>query len=191
MADHTPANTLYGLMAEFSTPEALLAAAERVHAEGYQRVDAFTPIPIHGLAETLGKADKKVQKAVLAAGITGMITGFGLCVFTNSLDIGGIFAGYPVNVGGRPLVSWPAFIVPTFETTILFAGITSLVSMLIFNGLPMPYHPVFNVERFRQHASTDAFFLCIESTDPKFDAAGTRRFLEGLGGASTVHEVEP
>jgi len=89
--------------------------------------------------------------------------------------------GYAHNIGGRPLNSWPAFLIPTFETTILFAGITALVSMLVFNGLPLPYHPVFNVARFREHASTDAFFLCIEATDPKFDAAETRRFLTGLG----------
>jgi hypothetical protein len=190
MAELTGTTVKYGLMAEFKTPEALLAAARRTYAEGYRQMDAYTPIPIHGLAEAIGPTDRKVQIAVLVAGIVGMIAGFGLCVHTNALDVGGIFAGYPVNVGGRPLVSWPAYVVPTFETTILFAGITSLVSMLVFNGLPMPYHPVFNVERFRQHASTDAFFLCVETTDPRFDTVATRRFLEALEGASAVHEVE-
>ena len=99
-----------------------------------------------------------------------------------------MFSGYALNIGGRPLNSWPSFIVPTFETTILVAGITALVSMLIFNGLPLPYHPVFNVERFREHASTDAFFLCIEATDPKFDRQQTRQFLEELG-AIEVNDV--
>lgn len=188
MDARTTSHAMHGVMAEFRTPEQLLAAAGKAYEAGYRRLDGFSPFPIHGLAEAIGQTDRKVQKAVLAGGIVGMIGGFGLCVVTATMEVGGIFAGYALNVGGRPLMSWPAFIVPTFETTILVAGITSLVSMLIFNGLPLPYHPVFNVQRFREHASTDGFFLCIEAVDPKFDAKATRGFLEGLG-AVEVNDV--
>ena len=129
---------------------------------------------------------------MLLAGLTGMVGGFGLAYYTSAIEITwlpAMFSGYANNIGGRPLLSWPSFIIPTFETTILLAGITSLVSMLAFNGLPQPYHPVFNVKRFREHASTDAFFLCIESTDPMFDRQAARRFLEGLG-ATEVNDVD-
>jgi hypothetical protein len=175
---------VYGLMAEFKDGAQLLDAAHRVYRAGYRHIDGFSPMPVHGLADALGKTDRKVQLAVLVAGICGMAFGFGLAWYTSNVETGalpGMFSGYALNIGGRPLNSWPAFIVPTFETTILFAGITALVSMLIFNGLPLPYHPVFNVERFREHASTDAFFLCVEAGDPKFDAHQTRHFLKELG----------
>jgi hypothetical protein len=192
MDARTTTTRTYGLMAEFRGPEQLLEAAQAVYADGYRQFDAYTPIPIHGLAEATGHTDKKVQKAVLVGGLVGMIAGFSLCYYTSAVEVPwlpAMFSGYANNVGGRPLNSWPAFIIPTFEMTILFAGITSLLSMLIFNGLPMPYHPVFNVPRFREHASTDAFFLCIEASDPRFDATGTRRLLEGLG-ALEVNDVE-
>ena len=187
----TPSTGIYGVMAEFDGPEALLEASRRAYAAGYRKLDAFTPIPIHGLAEAIGQVDRKVQLAVLAMGIVGMGAGFGLAYYTSAVEVPllpAMFSGYANNVGGRPLNSWPSFIIPTFETTILFAGITALVSMLVFNGLPMPYHPVFNVARFREHASTDGFFLCVEALDPKFDAGETRRFLQGLG-AIEVNDV--
>ena len=133
-----------------------------------------------------------MQRAVLAAGIAGLLGGFGLAYYTSVIETGALpamFSGYALNVGGKPLNSWPAFIVPTFETTVLVAGITSLVSMLVFNGLPLPYHPVFNVQRFREHASVDGFFLCIEAADPRFDATTTREFLSDLG-AVEVNDVE-
>jgi hypothetical protein len=183
---------VHGVMGEFATPEALLAAARRAYAAGYRNMDAYSPVPVHGLAEALGLADRKVQKAVLGAGLAGMAFGFGLAYYTSAVSVDwlpAMFSGYPLNVGGRPLNSWPAFIVPTFETTILFSGITSLLSMLVFNGLPRPYHPVFNVARFREHASTDAFFLCIEAGDARFDRTETRRFLENAG-ATEVNDVE-
>ena len=189
MQASTPSTPIYGVMAEFRSADALLEAGGRAYREGYRVLDAFSPIPIHGMAEAIGQADKKVQRAVLAGGLAGMAGGFGLCTWTSTTEgIGGIMSGYALNVGGRPLLSWPAFIVPTFETTILFAAITAVVSMIAFNGLPLPYHPVFNVERFRDHASQDGFFLCIEATDPKFDAEGTRAFLQGLG-AREVNDV--
>jgi hypothetical protein len=180
---------MYGLMAEFRNERALLHAAERAYRDGFRKLDAFTPFPVHGLAEAIGHRDMLVQKLVLGGGIAGAIAGYGLCFWTNATEgIGGVFSGYALNVGGRPLNSWPAFIVPTFETTILFAAITAVVSMIALNGLPMPYHPVFNVERFRQHATQDGFFLCIEATDARFDAQQTRAYLEGLG-AVEVNDV--
>jgi hypothetical protein len=181
----------YGLIAEFRDPDTLLDAARRTYAEGYRRIDAFSPIPIHDLAESMGHKDRYVQTAVLIGGIVGLLAGYGLCYYTSVIEIGGIpgmLSGYPVNVGGRPLHSWPAFIVPTFEVTILFAGLTALLGMLAINGLPMPYHPVFNVQRFREHASTDAFFLCVEATDPQFDPHVTREFLTQIG-ALEVNDV--
>ncbi len=192
MEHTTPRTPTYGLMAEFKGPEALLEAARRTYEAGYRRIDAFSPIPVHGLAEAMGHRDRKVQTAVLIGGLAGMIAGYSLSYFTSAVEVPSLpamFSGYALNIGGRPLHSWPSFIIPTFETTILFAGITSLLSMLVFNGLPQPYHPVFNVARFREHGSTDAFFLCIEAEDPRFDRAETRRFLEGLG-ATEVNDVE-
>jgi hypothetical protein len=192
MEPRTSQPAVYGLMAEFKDTHALLDAAHRAHEAGYRRLDAYTPVPVHGLAEAMGHKDRKVQLAVLCGGIAGMIFGFFLCYYTSAVVVSwlpAMFSGYANTVGGRPLNSWPSFIVITFETTILFAGLTSLVSMLFFNGLPQPYHPVFNVPRFREHGSIDAFFLCIEAEDPRFDPVGTRRFLESLG-ALEVNDVE-
>jgi len=164
---------LHGLMAEFDSAEALLRAAERTHAAGYTKKDAFSPFPIHGLAETLGFRERSVAPIVLAGGLTGLTAGWGLEYWTSVID-------YPLNVGGRPLHSWPAFIPPAFETTILGAALFCVLGMLALNGLPMPYHPVFNVPRFAL-SSRDRFFLCIEATDPIFETEATRRFLERFG----------
>lgn len=192
MAHHTSTSThLYGLMAEFKDAAQLLEGARRAYQVGYRQLDGFSPMPVHGLAEAIGRTDRKVQATVLVAGLCGLGFGFSLAYGTSNIETGAItamFSGYALNIGGRPLNSWPSFIVPTFETTILFAGITSLVSMLIYNGLPLPYHPVFNVARFREHASTDGFFLCIESSDPKFDPHQTRHFLQEIG-ATEVNDV--
>lgn len=182
---------LYGLMAEFKDAAQLLDAARRAYQVGYRRLDAFTPFPIHGLSDAIGKSDRKVQLAVLIGGLCGMMGGFGLAYYTSNIEtslVSGMFSGYALNIGGRPLNSWPSFLVPTFETTVLVAGLTALGSMLAFNGLPQPYHPVFNVARFREHASIDAFFLCIEAEDPKFDAHQTRHFLQEIG-AMEVNDV--
>ncbi len=190
MAD-TP---LYGLMAEFTSTDALLSAAERVHQEGYTRIDALTPMPVHGLAEAMGYDDRRIQKLILAGGILGCLGGLGLQLHVNlvnfNLNLGGVYlSGYPLNIGGRPLVSLPAFIVPAFETTILLAAITAVVGTLVLCGFPQPYHPVFNVQRFRERGSTDGLFLCVEADDPKFDVARTREFLQGLG-ARGVYDVD-
>ncbi len=176
------ATGLYGLMAEFADATQLLNGAGRVYREGYRKIDAFTPVPIHGLAEAMGQDDRRLSKIVFGGGVAGMLGGYGLAYWTSVIS-------YPLNIGGRPLHSWPAFIVPTFETTILFSALTAVAGMLFLNGLPQPYHPVFNVKRFREHASSDGFFLCVEADDPKFDRTATRQLLAALG-AREINEVE-
>jgi hypothetical protein len=161
---------VYGLMAEFETPEDLLAAAERARDAGYQRMDAYTPFPVEGLAEAIGFRRTWLPLIVLVGGIIGCAGGYFLQYWISVID-------YPLNIGGRPLHSWPAFVVVTFELTILVAALSAVLGMLALNGLPTPYHPVFNVPRFA-FATRDRFFLCIEATDPKFHPDETRRFLE-------------
>lgn len=163
---------IYGLMAEFDNPAALVAASRRAREEGYRQMDAYTPFPVEGLAEAVGFRHTRLPLVVLIGGMVGCIGGFLLQYYTSVID-------FPLNVGGRPFNSWPSFIPVTFEMTILAAALSVVLGMLALNGLPMPYHPVFNVDRFAL-ATRDRFFLCIEATDPKFDREGTTRFLEGL-----------
>ncbi len=167
---HSP--TLYGLMAEFDSPGAVVEAARKAREAGYRRMDAYTPYPIHQLDEALALPRTKLPWIVFFGGIGGMLGGFGLEYWISAVD-------YPLNIGGRPYGSWPAFVVPAYETTILFAALTTVIFMIALNGLPRPYHPVFNVPSF-SNASADRFFLCIEAADEHFDTAGTRTFLEGL-----------
>jgi hypothetical protein len=163
---------IHGLMAEYTTPESLLASARRAYAEGYRRMDAYSPLPVDGLAEAIGFTHNRLPLIVLIGGLMGTATAYGLIYFSAVIN-------YPLNVGGRGLNSWPAFVAIMFELTILFASFAAVLGMLGLNGLPMPYHPVFNSPRFAL-ASRNRFFLCIEATDPKFDLEATRRFLEGL-----------
>jgi hypothetical protein len=172
---------IYGLLAEFDTPTQLVMAARKARAEGYRVMDAYSPFPIEELHEALHFHDRRLPLIVLIGGICGGLGGYLLEYWTSAID-------YPINVGGRPLHSWPAFIPVTFETTILFAAFSAVLGMLALNGLPMPYHPVFNVPRFAL-ASRDQFFLCIEAIDPHFDREITRRFLERLEPQS-ISEVE-
>jgi ActD protein len=164
---------VYGLMAEFTDPEDLLEATRRTVESGYQRIDAYSPFPVEGLAETLRLRNTRLPLIILGGGILGAVTGFAMQYYAMVID-------YPINVGGRPLNSWPNFIPVAFELTILFAAFAAILGMLALNGLPMPYHPVFNVPNF-ELASRNHFFLLIEATDPKYDLEETRRFLEGLG----------
>ena len=175
------APAIYGLIAEFDEPNALVAAASRAHREGYRRMDAYSPFPIEELHEALGAHHSRLPLIVLIGGMVGCIGGFLLQYWASAI-------AYPINVGGRPFNSWPAFIPVTFECTILAAALSAVLGMLALNGLPMPYHPVFNVPRFAL-ASRDQFFLCIEAIDPQFDRVITRRFLERLDPLS-VSEVE-
>jgi hypothetical protein len=169
-ATETP--TLYGLMAEFQTPTALVEATTQARLAGFRNMDAFTPIPIHELDEALGLRRTRLPRLVLLGGILGGSAGFSLEYWASTM-------AYPFNIGGRPLNSWPHFIPVTFETTVLGAALTCFIGMWALNKLPMPYHPVFNVPAF-DRASRDRFFLCIESTDPRFDPHETRAFLESL-----------
>jgi len=171
---------LYGLMAQFDSPDALLEAAEKAHGAGYRRMDAFSPMPIEGLAEAVGFHHTALPLVVLCGGILGGLTGFFLQYY-------GSVQGYPLNVGGKPLNSWPAFIPITFELTVLFAALSCVFGMLAMNGLPTPYHPVFNVPSFAL-ASRDRFFLCIKARDTQFDLKKTCEFLKELG-ASEVSEI--
>ena len=163
-----PKPPVYGYIAEFDRGEDLISAARRSREAGYTVVEAYTPLPLHGLPEVLGY-ENDLPRIVFAGGVVGAIVGYGLQYWTSAID-------YPINVAGRPLDSWPAFIVPMFETTILFAALSAVLGMLWLNGLPQPYHPVFNVPRFVE-ASRDRFFFMILSRDPRFDLVETRRFL--------------
>jgi hypothetical protein len=171
---------LYGLMAEFTEPGAILAAAERARQEGYKRMDAFTPFPVEGLSEAIGFRRNRLPLVVLIGGILGGTGAFFMQYYAAVID-------YPINVGGRPFNSWPSFIPVTFELTILLAAFAAVLGMLGLNGLPMPHHPVFNVPGF-ELATRNRFFFCIQSDDPKFDPVQTRGFLESLG-ARNVSEV--
>jgi hypothetical protein len=172
----------HGLMAEFDNPTDLVNAAHRAYEEGFRKMDAYSPFPIEELSEAIGFHRSKLPIIVFCGGLFGCIGGFLLQYWIAVVD-------YPINVGNRPFFSWPAFIVPTFEMTILFAALSAVLGMLALNGLPEPYHPVFNVSRFAL-ATRNRFFLCIEATDPKFDPDKTRRFLESLT-PRNVSEVEP
>ena len=181
-AAHSLPPATYGLLAEFDDPTALVAAARRAHEAGYRRLDTFSPFPIEEAWEAIGHHDRRLSLIVLAGGIAGLLTGIGLQEWVHQL-------AYPINIAGKPLNSWPQFIPVTFELTILFASIAAVLGMIVLNGLPQPYHPVFNVPRF-ELASRDKFFLLVESTDPKFDREKTLDFLKGLN-ASEINEVEP
>jgi hypothetical protein len=171
----------YGLMAEFDSPSAIVAAARRVYDAGYRRINAYSPFPIEELSEAIGFHHDKVALATLIGGILGGLGGFALQYWTSAID-------YPLNVGGRPLLSLPAFIPITFECTILLASFGAFVGNLLMNRLPQPYHPAFNAPNFAR-ASQDRFFLCVKSDDPMYSEARTRAFLQGLG-AIEVSNVE-
>ncbi len=177
---HLQRSHIYGVMGEFATPEELIHAVEKVREAGYRRLDAYAPFPVEGLSEALGLKRNLVPFITLLGGLTGGLGGFYLQYWASAIT-------YPLDIGGRPLNSWPAFIPVTFELTVLGAALSAVFGMLALNGLPQPNHPVFNVPRFT-HASSDRFFVCIESRDPKFHLADTSRFLHSLH-AHHVSEV--
>ncbi len=171
---------LFGLMAEFEEHEELLAATRRAYADGYRKMDAYSPFPIEGLAEALGREYSPVPLITLVGGMIGGLGGY----FMEWIAMARL---YPLNVGGRPMNSWPNFIPITFELTVLIASLSAFTAVLVLNKLPQPHHPVFNVPEF-ERASIDRFFLCIEADDPKFNLEGTRKFLANLK-AEKVTEV--
>jgi hypothetical protein len=174
---------LWGFLVEFDSPAALMDCIHMARTEGFSHVDAYTPFPVEGVAEEIGHDRSILPAVVLAGGIVGALTGASLQYYSWVID-------YPINIGGRPLNSWPSFVVVTFELTILFAGISVVLGMLAVNGLPKPHHPLFNEPRF-ERATQDRFFFCIEATDPKFDRDRTWKFLEDLKpeGIYAVHDL--
>jgi len=172
---------IYGLLAEFDTPTQLVDAANIVRQAGFTKTDAFSPFPIHEIDKALGIKRSILPYLVFCGGIAGLLTGLGLQYFVHVID-------YPIIVGGRPFLSLPSFIPATFELTILFASFTAVFGMLLLNGLPQPYHPVFNVPRFAL-ATREKFFLLIETKDPKFNYEETRNFMQGLN-AQEVFDVD-
>lgn len=187
MANHkdipmeTSTRNLYGLLAKFDEQEDLIAAAERTYSEGYRKFDAYSPYPVADLTRAMHLKSSPLPFLILAGGLAGGFGGFLLMTYSTVID-------YPMNIGGRPLFSWPAYIPITFELTVLLAAFAGILGLFAFTRFPQPYHPVFNSEDFIAHGSQDAFYLGIEASDPLFDLERTRRFLEGLGPAQ-VSEI--
>lgn len=172
---------LYGLAGAFNTGEELVEAMRKTHEAGYRKMDAYTPVPVDGLAEAMGRRGTAMPLIVLLGGVTGGFTGWFMQWFSATYD-------YPFNVGGRPFNSWPMFIPIIFELTVLFAAISGVLGMLFLNGLPRLNHPIFAANGI-ERATVDRFYLCIEAADPRWDREGTRRFLEGELKAENVVEV--
>lgn len=175
-----PVNATYGVMAEFDSAQALVDATRRTMQEGFTKVEAYTPVPIEELNDIIHKKRTILPKLSLLGGLTGMATGFALQYWASVIE-------YPFLVGGRPYASWPAFVIPSYELTILFSALATAGGMIALNGLPQPYHPVFNTPRFSL-ASSDKFFLVVETTDAKYDSDKTPRFLQEIG-AKGVYDV--
>jgi Protein of unknown function (DUF3341) len=172
MSHATTTPALYGLLAEFGTPTDLVVASKAAYAAGYRKMDAYSPYPVEEASEAIGFHKTRIPLIVLLGGLLGGTSAYALQYWINVID-------YPMNIGGRPWHSWPAFIVPTFEMTVLFAGLAGVFGMFALNGLPMPYHPLFNVDKFGA-VTRDRFFLCVEAADPKFDLVGTQEFMMTL-----------
>ncbi|HEU5014440.1 MAG TPA: DUF3341 domain-containing protein [Roseiflexaceae bacterium] len=164
---------IYGLSAEFREEQQLLDAARRAYDEGYRKMDAYAPFPVEGLADAIGMTSTRMPLVVLGGGVFGGVSAYILQLYASVWH-------YPHNIGGRPYHSWPSFIPVIFELTVLCAALAGFVGLIWRNGLPEPYHPMFNVREFREHGSQDRFFLCIEADDPKFDRQETERFLASL-----------
>jgi hypothetical protein len=172
---------VYGILAEFEDAHDLLSAARLTRDAGYRKIDAYTPFPVEDLSDALGQRDWHVPKIMLAGGFMGGMVGWGMLYFCTVVD-------YPLNIGGRPLFAWPSYIPITFELIVLLSALSGIVGMFMLNGLPSPYHPLFDAPDFTR-VTSDRFFLCIEAADPRFDRDETMKFLENLG-AARVTEVE-
>lgn len=179
--DYSDPSGLYAIVGEFESPEKLIKVAEEAKFAGYRVMDAYSPFPIHGLSDAIGFRDTKVPWTVFIFAIIGLTCGYSLQFWTSVID-------YPMNVGGKPMNSIPAFIPVSYETTILFSAISAAVGMFVYNRLPMPYHPIFNAKNF-ERASQDRFFLAIEAADPKYDADAIEKLLRS-NGALEVSECD-
>jgi hypothetical protein len=168
----------FGLLAEFVEPDDLVKATTRIYDEGYRHFEAYSPMPVAGLSEAVGFPRSRMPLVVLIGGIVGCIVGFGMQYYLMVIE-------YPLNIGGRPLNSWPMFVPVTFELTVLFAALSAVLGMLAMNGLPRPHHPLFAVPQF-DRASQDRFFVCIRRTDPLYHERSTREFLERLGAREVI-----
>ena len=176
---HAP--PLYGIIAEFEGPGELVHAARKTYEAGYRRINGYSPYPIEELSEAIGFTHTRLPLIVFIGGLIGGIGGFFMQYWMEVID-------YPLNVGGKPYNSWPAFIPITFEMTVLCAAFAAVLGMLVLNKLPQPYHPVFNVPNFAL-ATRDRFFLAVEANDPKFDHDKVVELLKSLG-ATEVSDVE-
>ncbi len=181
-AGETQPRGMYGLLAKFDDQDALISAARRTYEEGYRKFDAYSPYPVPELAEAMHLPGSPLPFWILAGGIIGMVGAFAMMAFATGID-------YPINIGGRPLFSWPTYIPITFELTVLFGAFAGVAGMFFVTRFPMPYHPVFNSDDFTEHGSRDGYYLSIEASDPKYDPQSTRSFLENLGSAQ-VTEIE-
>ena len=171
---------LHAVIGEFDGPEALIEAAHKTREAGYSKIEAYTPFPVHGLSEAVGFEESKIKWIIFWGGVFGACAGFALMTWVHLIAM-------PVNTGGKPLFSWPAFIPITFECMVLCASFGAVFGMLGLNGLPQPYHPIFEARRFNL-ASQDKFFLAIEARDPNFDSKEAVKFLQSVG-AKEVEEV--
>lgn len=169
---HSKEINIYGVVAQFENDHAVLDAAHKAHAAGFRIMEAYSPVPVHGLDEALGRKRSKLAWLVFAGGTVGCLGGLFMQYWMSHVN-------YPWNVGGRPTFSWPAFIPVTFELTILLAAFTAVIGMFALNGLPRPHNPIFNTPDF-DRSTLDRYFLCIEAKDPKFDEKETTDFLKGL-----------
>ena len=172
----------YGLLAKFERQEDLIAAVNRAYEAGYRDLDAYTPYPVEELSRALRLKSSPLPYLIAAGGAMGALSGFAMQAYAQAID-------YPQNIGGRPMLSWPAYIPITFELTILLAALAGVLGLFVLTRLPQPYHPLFNSEDFNEHGSQDAFYLGIEAKDPKFDLQNTRQFMESLG-SPLVSEIE-
>ena len=171
-----PPGPCYGLLAEFATPADLYHACEQVRDAGFTRWDAHTPFPVHGLDKAMGLRRSPLPWIILVTGLTGATLGFGLQWWVHS-------SAYPLVISGKPLLAWPAYIPITFEVGVLFAALGAVFGMLGLNRLPMHHHPLFRSKVF-ERVTDDAFFISIESWDPRFDASATGKLLKSLGARS-------
>jgi hypothetical protein len=168
----------FGLLAEFVEPDELVAATARIYAEGYRHLEAYSPMPVEGLPEAVGFPRSRMPLVVLIGGIVGLLVGYGMQYYLMAI-------AYPLNIGGRPLNSWPSYVPVTFELTVLIAALAAVLGMLAMNGLPRPHHPLFAVPQF-DRATQDRFFVCIRRTDPMFHEQTTREFLQRLGAKEVI-----